>query len=262
MQVTTASTGLFCSPEGSLETELLFGETFEIERHEGEWVYGTASIDGYRGYLRAAHLTSNVRIPTHRVSAAHTVAYRDPNFKSGRMAELHMNALVAAAPDPGSRIETPEGSMVRDARIGWIFEDQLRPIAQFAPDYVAEALKFVGTPYEWGARSGSVDCSALIQAAFLAAGMIVPRDCIPQSTLVGLPVTGANPASLGRRRGDLVFWTEGKGRHVALMIDGGRCVHATIAPPHRTTLVQSLQEVIEEQLRDGNGLPTLVRRVL
>lgn len=263
MQVVTASTGLRREPndDAALETELPFGEIFDIESEREGWVYGTVRVDGYRGYARLDDLSSHLLTPTHRIKEAHVPTYKEASFKKGRLMTLHMNSLVTVPEGSAHRVETPEGVLLQAERGGWIFEDQLRPIHEFAPDFVAEALKFVGTPYEWGGKGAAVDCSALLQTACLAAGIMVPRDCLPQSEAVGTPIVDLT-SDPTLRRGDLVFWTRDKGRHVVIMIDGTHCVHATIAKPHRGVVVQPLSDVIADQRRDGNGEPTIRRRVL
>ncbi len=259
MQTIKASTELRRKPNAKapLETELLFGELFDVVgTHEG-WAHGFAQIDGYKGWVKIDDLEEHLFVPTHRVAAAHALVYENASFKQGRRMVLHMNSLVRVTEAPHGRLETAEGTLVHVRRGGWLYEEQLRPIDQFACDYVEEALKFVGTPYEWGARTSTFDCSALVQAALLATGVVVPRDCIPQSTCVGLPV---ELASWKPWRGDLVFWTKDKGRHVAIMVDSLHCVHATILPPHRGVVVQPLREVIRAQRESENGEPSMVRR--
>jgi cell wall-associated NlpC family hydrolase len=89
---------------------------------------------------------------------------------------------------------------------------------------VMAALSEVGTRYKYGARSPGValDCSALTQHAYEAAGVEIPRIATDQRK-------AAKPVSLSRvKPGDLVFFKIRPGlHHVGLMVDDKRFVHAS-----------------------------------
>jgi cell wall-associated NlpC family hydrolase len=80
------------------------------------------------------------------------------------------------------------------------------------------ALAQVGTPYEWGAESPGVafDCSGLVQAAWAAAGVALPR--VAQDQFDAGPVVPPGDAVLP---GDLVFFGPPGGgvTHVGLVVD-------------------------------------------
>ncbi|MFF1279871.1 NlpC/P60 family protein [Streptomyces sp. NPDC058299] len=85
---------------------------------------------------------------------------------------------------------------------------------------IAFARAQVGRPCVWGATGpGSYDCSSLVQAAWKAAGVMLPRAAHEQA-LAGTPVavTGAEP-------GDLVLFFDDD-RHVGLYVGDGMMVHA------------------------------------
>ena len=261
-EVVVQSAGLYREPSASapLETEVLFGERVRVlEVGTADWVQVTTKLDAYTGYLRAKYLLpADMRSPTHLVSVAQMALYREPNFKSASTEDivLPMNARVSVF----ETAETPEGLMFDVSGLGWAFVDQVRPIDAYVPDFVAEASKLLGTAYRWGSRSrGFVDCSSLVQAGCIAAGIPCPRDVSQQVGTLGEAISFASDFS-NLLRGDLVFWTHKKGRHVAIMIDTTNVLHATIAPPHRGAVIQPLQNVIADQARDGNGPVTAVRR--
>lgn len=88
-----------------------------------------------------------------------------------------------------------------------------------ASDPVEAALRFLDMPYLLGGRGGAgIDCSGLVQRAFAAVGVSLPRDSDMQQALRA-PLAADAPL----RRGDLI----GFPGHVGLMLDGEMLVHAT-----------------------------------
>ncbi|MFJ7147330.1 NlpC/P60 family protein [Streptomyces sp. NPDC100445] len=85
---------------------------------------------------------------------------------------------------------------------------------------IAFARAQVGRPCVWGATGpGSYDCSSLVQAAWRAAGVTLPRAAHEQA-LAGAPVTPADAEP-----GDLVLFFDDD-RHVGLYVGDGMMVHA------------------------------------
>ncbi|MFD4503833.1 NlpC/P60 family protein [Streptomyces sp. NPDC058457] len=84
---------------------------------------------------------------------------------------------------------------------------------------VAFARGRLGTPYRWGGTgNGGYDCSGLVQAAWNAAGVRLPRTAAAQAR------TGSRTSRAELRPGDLVF-TYSFG-HVLLYAGGGRVIEA------------------------------------
>ncbi|MFF3598826.1 C40 family peptidase [Kitasatospora indigofera] len=100
----------------------------------------------------------------------------------------------------------------------------LDPGAFAASGRAAEAIAFaraqLGKPYVWGATGpGSYDCSGLVQAAWAAAGVSLPRTTYDQIDAARrIPRDQLQP-------GDLVFFYAGV-THVGLYTGGGRMIHA------------------------------------
>lgn len=239
----------------SLETQVLCGETVELIRREGDWSLIQADLDSYSGYVRESELSPMIRRPSHRTKSLRSVVYKLPTFKSEQVGELAMNSRILVS----DYHETGEGVMVQ-CHLGWVFDDQLIDTQYEFDDFVTQAMKFLETPYGWGKRFLLVDCSALVQQACVACGVPCERDVGPQSMSLGVEFP-LGAGGTGYSRGSLIFWTQDKGRHVAIMLDNTHCIHATIAPPHRGVVIQPLAEVIHDQLRDGNGVPTVHRRL-
>jgi len=117
--------------------------------------------------------------------------------------QAELNRLTApAAPGLASRVVTYAG-----------------PAAGAARTAISLALAQVGKPYVWGAVGpDAYDCSGLVQAAWAAAGVPVPRTTYQQwAALPHVPASSIQP-------GDLAFF-DGEG-HVAIYIGNGQYVDA------------------------------------
>jgi cell wall-associated NlpC family hydrolase len=145
--------------------------------------------------------------PTHWVRGLATHVYDAPRVQARDVMALTMGARVCVTGVQGAWAQTP---------LGFVPAMQLAALGDWATDRVTVAERFVGVPYLWGGNTtAGLDCSGLIQAAWLACG----RDC---------PGDSDQQRSLGRdfrgraRRGDLIFWQG----HVAIVSGPDRIIHA------------------------------------
>jgi cell wall-associated NlpC family hydrolase len=95
----------------------------------------------------------------------------------------------------------------------------------FATGNAKKALEFaiaqLGDPYSYGSTGpDSWDCSGLVQAAWAAGGVILPRTSGAQMG-VGTPV-----AMSDLKPGDIVAFAPNGGGHVGLYIGAGKAIHA------------------------------------
>jgi cell wall-associated NlpC family hydrolase len=93
------------------------------------------------------------------------------------------------------------------------------PTATQAEKAVAFVYAQLGKPYVWGATGpGSYDCSGLVQAAWAAAGVSIPRVTYDQwASLPHISTSALQP-------GDLLFY-DGQG-HVSMYVGGGYIIDA------------------------------------
>jgi cell wall-associated NlpC family hydrolase len=206
MRVLWPVVALCRAPDGAIDRQLLRGDAFlMIDRQDG-WAFGQSDRGGYCGWLAEAAVGVADQ-PTHWVSALSTHAYAEPRVQARALSWLSMGARVHVK---------GVGSVWADTDEGFIPACHLRRLGDWATDPVAVAEAFLGVPYLWGGNTAAgLDCSALVQAAWLACG----RDCPGDSDLQRVLGSGFDGAA---QRGDLIFW---KG-HVALVSGPDRIIHA------------------------------------
>ncbi len=238
MQAVRGATGLFAtkSEYSGQQTQLLFGERFQVYEEKDGWVWGQAALDSYVGYARAEDFGPPAPA-THHVVAPATPLFFAPDVKQGAREILPMNAKLSVV-EPGDRF----------ARLGnglFAFAGHIAPFDRAAPDWVSVAEQFTGAPYVWGGKTmAGIDCSGLVQSALEAGGIRSPRDTDMMEASLGTALSPHSPLA----RGDLVFW---KG-HVGIMLDAERLIHANGFWMQVSTEPLKL---VEERTRARESLP-------
>jgi hypothetical protein len=235
------------SDEVSLETELLAGDLVEVYSETGSgWSSVRSCRDGYQGYVRNKGISREISHQTHRIAAPRTIALAKPVVQTPNGIDLWMNCRVTCT-------GRTEGIFVEVHKYGWVPKHHLVPIGMLEDEPVSVALQFLGTPYVWGgSKSAGIDCSGLIQQAFLACGVSMPRNASEQEVWQGIHDQQIQEIGRGElSRNDLVFWRG----HVAIMLDNSDMVSAT---DYRDVSIEKLSQVCEER----RGPPTAYRRIM
>jgi cell wall-associated NlpC family hydrolase len=230
---------LLARPKGARDRQLLRGDAVTvIDRRDGH-AFVQAAKDGYCGWVVEPALGPAIT-PSHWVAARASHLYSGPKVQAPESTALPFGVHLA--------VLGIDGSFARLAD-GFVPLVHLRSVTDRPTDPVAVAEGFLAAPYLWGGNSAAgLDCSGLVQAAFLACGLPCPGDSDLQQT-IGQDLAPDAPL----RRGDLLFW---KG-HVALVVDGQRLIHAN---GHSMTVAYEGIQAAISRIADQNGGPVTARR--
>ena len=233
------------SADSMLATQALKGERVTVYDRNGEgWAWGQLNNDGYVGWFPDRALAKPSATPTHKITAIRTLAFPGPSIKLPPVDTLLMGTTLSLAREEGPFAVTRDGLYLPRAHVG--------PIDRYEDDFVAIALRFVGTPYLWGGKSSlGIDCSGLVQVALSAAGTGCPRDSDMQQDGLGRTLDAAESSQL--QRGDLIFW---KG-HVAIVRDADSIVHANAH--HMATVIENTGEAVARIKAAGQEITAIKR---
>lgn len=229
-QLVHGLTNLHSGPDDKSVTtsQLLYGEHFMVYEIKDGWAWGQATRDDYVGYCRADALSPDLFPSTHHVTNLCSHIFTEPDPKSPPAGQVFMMSNLSVIN------EVPTKGFVQLADGNWIFATHISNI--YGTNPVSEALKFLYTPYLWGGRSSSgIDCSALVQLAFAAVGISVPRDSDQQAKAIGTQL----PNDAIPQQGDIAFFPG----HVGFMLDDMHLLHANVH--HMRVSIDPLKEVID-----------------
>ena len=246
-QVAYPAIPLWAQPDARQDwaTQVLFGERVTVYEETGGWAWVQLERDGYVGYVQARALSVEVRPPTHRVRAPGTFVYASANARAQTGPHLSMTSLLTIAETGAAFSRLVEGGFVPTRHIA--------ELDRFAPDFVAVAERFAGTPYVWGGKTRlGLDCSGLVQVAIHAAGLDCPRDSDMQQAELGREVV-VDDGLDGLERGDLVFWSG----HVGIMTDAFMLLHANAY--HMAVVAEPLRGAVDRIARGGPEIAAIRR---
>jgi cell wall-associated NlpC family hydrolase len=246
MQISAVTAGLYRTPNGPLDRELLFGQSFLVldSMSEEDMRFGVSQRDGYCGWVDAQSL-GTCQPNTHKVAVRESYMQTNPDLKAMQARyPLFLGSEVAIREKQGAWC----GCLSGKGEIWFVPSCHLAATSAFLSNVVDVARMFLGTPYVWGGNTGrGIDCSGLIQAAFLACGVDCPGDSDLQMKIAG----EALDESALLQAADLLFW---KG-HVAMATGPDAMIHANAH--HMAVVEEPIAPALERIAASDTGPATL-----
>ncbi|MGR3436566.1 MAG: C40 family peptidase [Shimia sp.] len=214
-----------------LDRQLPFGTSVTLVEERGGASFVRSHRDGYCGWVATDGLGPPGPAATHRVIAPATLGFRAPDIKAPGPVRLGLGARLSV-PGEAGRAEGTERPVLTTACGLHVPAHHCAPLDHRGQP-IAVARGCLGVPYLWGGNGpDGMDCSALVQAALEATGIVCPGDSDQQRAL-GHPIDAAD-----LRSGDLLFWPG----HVALATGTAAIVHANAH--HMATAEEPLSAAI------------------
>jgi len=163
--------------------------------------------------------TIRAQLAARKASIANLLASRQATLDSLTAAQQAQVAAASVGATGTTGTTGTTGATGTSGTSGTTTSTYTGPTNTQAGEAVAFAYAQLGKPYQWGATGpGAYDCSGLVQAAWAAAGVSIPR--VTYDQWAALPHISASSL----QPGDLVYY-EGEG-HVAMYVGGGYIIDA------------------------------------
>lgn len=242
IQISTESAALKKEPGGGeWVDEALYGMEGELlEVREG---WGRVRMFyGYEGWIPKESWTAAGCAGQRRMTGAlFTDVKSSPQVQAETLLCLPRGALL----DTGGERDGWRRVFLNDAGEGFVPEASLLPCRKekrvFADQreegrlrrcLTETALGYRNVPYRWGGKTPrGIDCSGLVQMAYLLNGIVIYRDA---KIMPGYPVRRIPPER--KKPGDLLYFPG----HVAMYLGAGRYLHATAARKDFCVTINSL----------------------
>lgn len=241
-QICAPVTALRRTPaDGALQdSQLLFGEDFDVYDVKNGWAWGQSRQDDYVGYVLLEDLAAPCAA-SHKLTAQRSFIYREADIKTRPLCGISFGAQLAVE-EIGDKFAALKTG-------GFIYAAHLAALDDYEARYIDVARRFIGAPYFWGGREATgLDCSALVQLALNACGLACPRDSDMQKAALGQNVETAET-------GDLVFW---KG-HVGFISGDNKLLHANAY--HMAVVEEAFAAACARIEASGGGPVTAIKRL-
>ena len=208
------------SDKSEMVSQLLFGETMQINEQKDQWRHVSCTWDGHAGWVDAKQIKN--------LTISEFEACRDRpaislSLVEGLMADDHFIPITLGAVLPdydGLRCRLGEQSFQFSGPVATPGQ-----VPQNSDWLVRIARRYLHAPYLWGGRSPfGIDGAGLTQMVFKIAGLRLLRDAAQQVTQ-GRPVDFMEQC----QSGDLAFFDNGKGdiTHVGIILPDCHIIHAS-----------------------------------
>ncbi len=229
----------------TMESQLLYNEVLAVREGQGEWLSVEAleqekcvagTWQGYPGWVQKKDVAACEGPGPYNcvVKAAFTVARATPSAEGASVFPLSLGTRLLVAEEARGFA----GFLMEAGKMGWVAKGDAAPMPPVGPVAAAEVVRlsrlFLCTAYLWGGRSMpmpwaggplmGVDCSGLVNLAFRAAGVDLPRNAHDQWKRAAPIEAGA------LRPGDLIFLAKPGAAdpvsHVMIYLGGEQLIEA------------------------------------
>ena len=229
------------SLNSKIDTQLLFGDNFKVNKKLKGFSKIKIKKDGYIGFIKNGNFSDPIKT-NFKVSVLKARLYNKPSLK---------NKLKKFLPyDSRIKIFKRSGKFSKFDKY-WIKNSDILRINIKNKNIFKDIQIFKNTRYLWGGKSyKGIDCSALVQVCLNQNNKFCPRDSKDQEKYFKKRVNIKNI-----KKNDIIFW---KG-HVAVALSKNKLIHAY--GPLKKVVVMDIKKTINRIKRTADLEVTSVRRI-
>ncbi len=210
------------SHKSEMITELLFGELFEIQEKENDWIKVRLINDNYQGWIDANQYMPLYNETYEKLTDFGSTITLDLVQVLINETKNYMIPVVLGSSLPFVANNT---FYIDDQK--YSFDGNVRSSKEEVngEKIVENAFMYLDAPYLWGGRSPfGIDCSGLVQMSYKLSGIKLLRDAGQQATQ-GTTVNFLSEATPG----NIAFFDDEEGNiiHVGIIIPKGKIIHSS-----------------------------------
>jgi hypothetical protein len=229
------------SLNSKIDTQLLFGDNFKVNKKLKGFSKIKIKKDGYIGFIKNGNFSDPIKT-NFKVSVLKARLYNKPSLKNKLKKFLPYNSRM--------KIFKRSGKFSKFDKY-WIKNSDILKINIKNKNIFKDIQIFKNTRYLWGGKSyKGIDCSALVQVCLNQNNKFCPRDSKDQEKYFKKRVNIKNI-----KKNDIIFW---KG-HVAVALSKNKLIHAY--GPLKKVVVMDIKKTINRIKRTADLEVTSVRRI-